>query len=88
VRVKANRSIQFWIETTLAALSGFLCVLTLFWPDWIEAILPVDPDGHSGALEWLIVATLLIATAAFAALARTEWRRLAATAEMAKEPLV
>jgi hypothetical protein len=70
---------KFWIETTLAAVSGFLCVLTLFWRDWIEAILPVDPDRHSGALEWVIVAALVIATAVFSVRARAEWRRLAET---------
>jgi hypothetical protein len=79
VHVRANIRLQFWVETTLASLSGFLCVLTLFWRDWIEAILRVDPDRHSGALEWVIVATLLLATAAFGALARLGWRRLAST---------
>jgi hypothetical protein len=69
---------QLWIETALAVVSGSLCVLTLFWRDWIEAILRVDPDGHSGALEWLIVVALVGATAVFSLLARAEWRRLAA----------
>jgi hypothetical protein len=69
--------LQFWVETTLAVLSGLLCVLTLFWRDWIEAILRVDPDRRSGALEWVVVATLVLATAAFGALARRGWRRLA-----------
>jgi hypothetical protein len=70
---------KFWIETTLAAVSGFLCVLTLFSRDWIEAILPIDPDRHNGALEWVVVATLLIATGFFGVRARAEWRRLAGT---------
>lgn len=66
---------RFWIEAVLAGLSGFLCLLTLVWRDWIEAILPVQPDEHSGALEWLIVAALFAATAVFATLARSTWRR-------------
>jgi hypothetical protein len=49
--------------------------LTLFRRDWIEAIFRVDPDQHTGALEWLIVAALLVATAMFGSLARSEWRR-------------
>lgn len=69
----------FWMESALAGLSGFLCILTLVWRDWIEAILRVDPDRHSGALEWGIVAALLFATAAFSLLARRHWRRLAPT---------
>lgn len=77
--MKARIRLQFWVETTLAVLSGSLGVLTLFWRDWIEAILRVDPDRHSGALEWAIVATLLFASAAFGALAHMGWRRLAST---------
>jgi hypothetical protein len=38
-------------------------VLTFAWRDWIEAIFRVDPDRHSGALEWAIVAVLLAAFA-------------------------
>jgi hypothetical protein len=68
---------KFWIEVALAASSGFLCLLTLFWRDWIEAIFRVDPDGHNGAVEWIIVAALVAATAAFGMRARVTWRRLA-----------
>jgi hypothetical protein len=42
---------RFWIETGLGALSALLFVLTLFVPDWIEAVSRVDPDRHSGSLE-------------------------------------
>jgi hypothetical protein len=70
---------KFWIEVSLAATSGFLCVLTLLWRDWIEAIFHIDPDQQSGAMEWLVVAALLAATAAFSMRARAKWGRLAAT---------
>lgn len=53
------------LESALAIASGTLCVLTFAWRDWIEAIFRVDPDRHSGALEWAIVAVLLAAFAAF-----------------------
>ena len=35
------------IETTLAALSGVLGVLTLFWHDWLE-VTGWDPDTTTG----------------------------------------
>jgi len=66
---------RFWIEAGLSVLSGVLFVLTLVVPDWIEAVFRVDPDHSSGALEWVIVAGLLVATLAFSLLARREWRR-------------
>ncbi|WP_030264758.1 hypothetical protein [Streptomyces sp. NRRL B-24484] len=63
------------IEALLAAVSGIVLVVTLAWPDWIESVFGVDPDEHSGALEWLIVAVAVCATVGFSLLARAEWRR-------------
>jgi hypothetical protein len=43
-------------------LAGFCCglaVLTIFWPDWIEALTGYDPDQHDGTVEWLILIALL-----------------------------
>src|SRR5438874_12959741 len=51
---------RFWAETVVAAISGSLCLITLLWPDWIEAASGWDPDQHDGAVEWAIVATLLL----------------------------
>lgn len=65
---------RFWVETVLAAVSGGLFVLTLFWHDWLES-LGLDPDNHNGTVEWLIVAGLFVLCAVFAVSARLEWRR-------------
>jgi hypothetical protein len=43
----------------LAGFCGGLAVLTIFWPDWIEALTGYDPDQHNGTVEWLIVIALL-----------------------------
>ena len=45
------------IETTLAALSGVLGVLTFFWHDWLE-VTGWDPDHHNGSAEWVIAVVL------------------------------
>ena len=68
---------RFWVNSFLAALSGLLCLITPIWPDWIEFISGWDPDQHSGTVEWLIAAALLIISTVMIALARTEWRRTA-----------
>jgi hypothetical protein len=74
--MKRNVRIRFWVEAALATFSGVFFLLTLLWKDWIEIIFGVDPDHHSGSLEWLIVSVALLATIAFAVLARLDWRRL------------
>lgn len=66
---------RFWIETGLGVLSVAAVILTLAVPTWIEAVFSVDPDESSGALEWYIVAALLVSTLTFGFLARREWRR-------------
>ena len=71
-----RRSTGFWIELGLAVSSGCLLVLTLVTREWIELLFGVDPDGGSGALEWLIVACLAMLTLMFSVLARREHRRL------------
>jgi tetrahydromethanopterin S-methyltransferase subunit E len=65
---------RFWVETILAAVTGALFVLTLFWHDWLEA-LGFNLDNHNGTAEWLIVAGILVVCIVFVLLARLEWRR-------------
>jgi len=71
--MKSQRT-RFWVEAASAVTTGFLAVLTLVVPDWIEAVFRVDPDAHSGSLEWALVAALVATTCTLAAVARTEWR--------------
>ena len=65
---------RFWIATTLAALTGILSMVTMIWPQWLESIVGVSPDGGDGSLEWLLVLLLLIVTIAFFFMAYHEWR--------------
>ena len=64
------------IEIALAVVLGAATILTAVWPDWIEGLFGVDPDGGNGTVEWLIVAVLAVATFAVAALARRDLRVL------------
>jgi hypothetical protein len=62
------------IETTLAALSGVLGVLTFFWHDWLE-VTGWDPDHHNGSAEWVIAIVLIAVAVTLGAMARREHRR-------------
>lgn len=62
------------IETTLAAVSGVLGVVTLFWRDWLE-VTGWDPDHHNGSAEWIIAVALIAAAIALGAMARRKHRR-------------
>jgi hypothetical protein len=76
----SNVRIRFWIEAALAALWGFLAILTLFTRDWIEALTGFDPDNHNGSFEWMIVAALFLVCILFSIAARADWRRLRSSA--------
>jgi hypothetical protein len=67
---------RFWIELGVAASASFLSLLAIAWPDWIEAVFGVSPDGGDGALEWLVAAVPLTPAIVAGALARLEWRRV------------
>jgi hypothetical protein len=67
--------LRFWLETSLATVTGILFLITLVWRDWIEIIFNVDPDQGRGSLEWFIVGALLVVTIALFVLARYEWRK-------------
>jgi hypothetical protein len=69
--------ILFWAAALGGGLSGFFFLLALAWRQWIEVIFSVDPDRHSGSLEWLIPAALFAAAVTFGCLARHQWRRIA-----------
>jgi hypothetical protein len=64
-----------WIEVAVSAACGVLCSLTLVSREWIEVLFGVDPDGGSGELEWLIVASLFVVAIGSAVRACREWRR-------------
>ena len=66
----------------LAVTSGFLCVLTLALPDWVEVV-GVDPDRGSGAVEWIIAAALLALALASASTARRLQMRVRRASEEA-----
>ena len=68
-------------ETAIALSASALGVLTIIWPDWIEALTGWDPDHHNGGLEWAIVAVLLVIAAAVGAAARRDWRLRAAASQ-------
>jgi hypothetical protein len=54
---------RVWAEVVVGITTGFLCVITLLRPDWIEAF-GFDPDKHSGSVEWMIAIASLVVTLA------------------------
>jgi hypothetical protein len=54
-----------WVLNTTIAVGGILCLMTLVWPDWIEAIFGLDPDGGDGSVErWIARGVALAALTA------------------------
>jgi hypothetical protein len=67
--------LRVWAEALLGAVCAALLVATLVWPDWLELVLHIDPDGGNGAVEWAIVAVFAIVASGCLLLARADWRR-------------
>ena len=61
-------------EAALSAFFAVMAVITAFWPDWLETVFGVDPDGGNGTAEWLAVALLGVAAIVAFALARRDLR--------------
>ena len=73
--MKTSHHSRFWVEAALSVATGLLGLVTLVWRDWIEIVFGVDPDHHSGTLEWVIVFALLLIAVIAGVLARAEWSR-------------
>jgi len=67
--------IRLFIERTLAAVTGVLGLVTIFWRDWIETIFGWDPDHHSGSAEIGIIVGLFVVSVVFFLVSRVEVRR-------------
>ena len=67
--------VRFFAECAAGGAAVALALLTLFSREWIEALVQVDPDAGSGALEWLVVAVLAVVAVACVGAAHREWRR-------------
>jgi tetrahydromethanopterin S-methyltransferase subunit E len=77
--MKGEMRFRFWLEISMATITGLLFVVTLIWRNWIEIVFNVSLDNGTGSFEWLVVGVLFVATIALSILARNEWRRAQTT---------
>lgn len=68
--------VRLRVVTVLTAVSALALVASILWPQWIETIFGIEPDGGSGAAEFAISAVLVATTVLFFLLTRLERRRL------------
>ena len=73
--LRGRLSARFWVELGLGVASAVFALFTLAWKDWIEIVFRVDPDHHSGELEFGVVAMLVVVTIIAGAVASVEWQR-------------
>ena len=68
------------MPAVLAAVAAFVTAVTALWPDWIEIVFGVEPDGGDGSLEWAISLTCGVVAVLLALWARRSWKRNRLTA--------
>ena len=73
--MKRPLRVRFWIEVALAGFSTASLALTAVWPQWIEHLLGLEPDGGDGSAEWGWVLALGTSTVVCVAAARQTWQR-------------
>ena len=79
--MKSRLPLRFWIESVLGTASAVVLATTLAWPDWIERIFGLEPDGGDGSVEWGWAIALAVGTlVCFADAGRTWWRTTRASA--------
>jgi hypothetical protein len=66
---------RLFLEILLCVLSALALGFTALWPDWLEIVFHVEPDGGSGSAEWIIVVAAMAVFGASSTLATSELRR-------------
>ena len=75
--MKSRSAVRFWVEVAFGGLSAALLATTLVWPDWIERLFALEPDGGDGSAEWVWAITLSVVTlVCFLDAGRTWWQAL------------
>jgi len=80
--LRAKASVRFWVELAAGILSALMLVIASVWPQWIEAVFGVDPDGGTGEAEWGVAVGLCAFTLLMFVAARREWKRAASTGSL------
>lgn len=80
-----SRVVRWKVEAILATLFTVGAVLTVAFPQWVEA-LGLEPDGGDGSFERVLVAALGVAALASAALSRRDLLRGSRPMSIAEEP--
>ena len=68
---------RYRLQVACAAACAVLTIAAAVIPMWIERLTGLEPDGGSGALEWLLAVAAGALSIAFGVLAYRTRRRLA-----------
>jgi hypothetical protein len=74
--VNRNLAHHLWIEIVLAIVSAACLTATAVWPQWIENITGLEPDGGDGSTEWGWSLAFCAATLMCIAAARRTLKRI------------
>ena len=72
--MRARERLRFRVYAIFAIAFAIMTVLTMVWPDWIEALTGFNPDHGNGSAEEFITAVFAGAAVLAGGLAGMDWR--------------
>lgn len=77
--MQACDRLRFRVYAIFTIAFAIMAVLTMIWPEWIEALTGSGPDHGSGSAEQLVTAVFAGAAVLAGGLAGTQWRQARAS---------
>lgn len=82
--MKYHKCPAVWLRIVVPSIVTVTALVTALRCDWIERTFGIDPDHHSGSIEWELIIAVFLAGMFFASLVPRGWFTTTLTATAGK----